>query len=229
MAVPDGIGPLPHEAQPAPLAPKIRPTITIRVSPSPPGCLMDSMPPTDITTLLHAHQAGAAAAEGRLVALIYDELHRIAHRLMRGERAGHTWSSTDLVHESLQKLLGSQLLKSARSRGLVFLAAAQAMRRLLVDHARQRAALRRGGEARRLPLDDVLADLDERRIDILSLNDELAALEASQPRMHQIVLLRFFSGLEMAEIAEQLGVSIGTVENDWRTARALLLQRMKGE
>ena len=180
----------------------------------------------DITTLLKAAQAGDTSAEGRLVERIYAELRDIASRLMRNERGNHTWSTTDLLHEGIGKLLQGDVLADARGRGLLFTAATTAMRRLLVDHARRRDSLRRGGDFERTSLDDVFEDFDRRGLDVVALDELLEGLATSNPRQYGVINLRFFGGLENTEIGEKLGVSLSTVEADLRSARAWLRSRM---
>ncbi len=176
----------------------------------------------DVTTLLASIRAGNEEAKSKLVALVYQELRRIAGPMMRNERADHTLQATALVHESLLRLLKGEALRGAHNRGYFFGAAAQAMRQVLVDHARSRATAKRGGGRMRVPLDDMLETLEQRSMDVLALDEALTELEKIDARKHQIVSLRFFGGLAIKEIAELMDVSVGTVENDLRIARGWL-------
>jgi RNA polymerase sigma factor (TIGR02999 family) len=183
----------------------------------------------EVTTLLAQIQAGDGAARDRLVAAVYAELRAIAAGLMRRERAEHTLGPTALVHEALLRLLGQDFLDRAPNRACVFAAAARAMRQVLVDHARRRATARRGGGRQRVPLDAVL-DLFERQVpDVLALDEALGELAALHPRQGQVVELRFFGGLSVPAVAEHLGVSVATVEGDFRKASAFLRGRLTQE
>lgn len=177
---------------------------------------------SEITTVLGDIRAGRAEAKKRLVELVYEELRRLAHQVMRTERAGHTLQPTALVHEGLLRLLDGETLANAPNRAYFFAAAAHAMRRVLVDHARKRAASKRGGDYERVTLDEVLDSLERQSVDVLALNAALDELAARHERQSKVVVLRFFGGLTMPEIAHQLDVSVGTVENDWRIAKAWL-------
>jgi RNA polymerase sigma factor (TIGR02999 family) len=180
----------------------------------------------DVTTLLEAIRSGNPGARDQLVALVYDELRRLSGGLLRRERPGHTLQPTALVHEAVVLLLRPDALANAQSRSHFFGAAARAMRCVLVDHARRRAADKRGGDRERLPLDDVLDHFAEQRLDLLELHDALDMLAGLHERQGQIVELRFFGGYTVEEIAEQLGVSVSTVESDFRKATAFLRGRL---
>ena len=180
----------------------------------------------EVTTLLDEMRAGRADARDRLVALVYDELRRLAGGLLRREQPGHTLQPTALVHEAVVRLLRPDALANAQTRGHFFGAAARAMRCVLVDHARRRAADKRGGGRERLPLDDVLDHFAEQRLDLLALHDALDVLAGLHQRQGQVVELRFFGGYTAEEIAEQLGVSVSTVESDFRKATAFLRGRL---
>jgi RNA polymerase sigma factor (TIGR02999 family) len=180
-----------------------------------------------VTLLLGAIERGEAGAFDELFPLVYDELRARAGALMAGERRGHTLQRTALVHESYLKLVGSGA--SFRGRLHFFCAAAQAMRRILVDHAERKHSLKRGGGRARVDLDavDVPDDHAARAIDWQELDEALHALERASPRQHQVVLLRFFSGRTEAEVAETLQVSEPTVRRDWATARTWLYRAMR--
>jgi RNA polymerase sigma factor (TIGR02999 family) len=175
-----------------------------------------------VTTLLEKIRAGSPGARDQLVALVYDELRRLAAGLMRSERPGHTLEPTALVHEAVVRLLRPGALAGARSRAQFQAAAARAMRRVLVDHARERGADKRGGGRERQPLDEVLAYFAEQRLDLLAVHDALDHLAGLHERQAQVVELRFFGGYTVEEIAEQLQVSVSTVESDFRKATAFL-------
>ncbi len=175
-----------------------------------------------VTTLLQEIRAGSPGARDQLIALVYDELRRLGGGLLRRERPGHTLQPTALVNEAVLRLLGPGALAGAQGRGQLLAAAARAMRQVLVDHARRRAADKRGGGRERLPLDDVLDHFAEQRLDLLAVHEALDRLAGLHERQAQVVELRFFGGYTVEEIAEQLGVSASTVESDFRKATAFL-------
>lgn len=181
------------------------------------------------TVLLAAARSGDATARERLVALVYDELRPLAGGLMGRERAGHTLQPTALVHEAIVRLFDHEVLHAIENRAHFFNAAAQAMRRILVDHARARAAHKRGGNACRVPLDDMLAVFEDVGIDLLDLNEALGDLAAQNPRGHEFIQLHYFAGLTQAQISELAGLSQTTVENDVRAAKRWLRMRLSGE
>src|SRR5688572_2858085 len=175
-----------------------------------------------ITRVLDAINRGEPRAADELFPLVYDELRARAGALMAGERRDHTLQRTALVHESYLKLAGSGV--DFRTRLHFFCAAAQAMRRILVDHATSRNSLKRGGGRARVDLDavDVPGPSPAEPMDWLELDAALRELERVSPRQHQVVLLRFLSGRTEAEIAEMLEISEPTVRRDWATARVWL-------
>jgi RNA polymerase sigma factor (TIGR02999 family) len=179
-----------------------------------------------VTLLLSAIERGEPGAAVELFPLVYDELRARAGALMAGERRDHTLQRTALVHESYLKLVGAGT--SFRGRLHFFCAAAQAMRRILVDHAERKHSLKRGGGRARVDLDALnIADgRGARPVDWQELDEALRALERVSPRQHQVVMLRFFSGRTEAEIAEMLEVSEPTVRRDWATARTWLYRVM---
>lgn len=179
----------------------------------------------EVTRLLSAWSAGDAAALEALIPLVYDELRRLAGRELRGERPGHTLQPTAVVHEAFLKLVG-QKDATWKNRGHFFAVAAQTMRRLLVDHARQRDAKKRGGEAVRVPLDAAGVTTLPRDADVLALDQalhRLAGLDATQAR---VVELRYFGGLTLEETAEALDTSSSTVERSFRLAKAWLYREL---
>lgn len=178
----------------------------------------------DVTRLLAELQSGQEGAAEALVPLVYAELHALAVHFMRGERDDHTLQPTVLVHDAYLRLVG-QRDTSWQSRSHFFGIAAQAMRRILVDHARRtRAAKRDGGE--RVTLDESVADRSGRTVDLIALDDALARLAALDPRQARVVELRYFSGLDIEQTATVLGISPATVKRDWTFARAFLQREL---
>ena len=174
----------------------------------------------EVTRLLGDLVAGTTGAADRLASRVYDELHVIAVAAMRREEDGHTWQPTELVHEAFSRLLGQERV-AWQNRHHFFGIAAQAMRRLLVDHARARKQLKRdGGE--RVTLTANVGQAEASAIDVLELNDALDRLAALDERQVRVVELRYFAGLSVEETAETLGVSVATVKRDWSVARAFL-------
>ena len=184
--------------------------------------------PGDLTAILNEARSGGADARERLVRAIYAELRRTASGLMRRERPGHTLQTTALVHEALLRLLDGDTLADIPNRRYLFAAAAQAMRQVLVEHARRRGARKREWARVRVPLDQVLAGFDEQGLDVIALHEALDRLAEEHPRPAQVVDLRFFGGLSAPEVAEALAVSVTIVESDWRFARAWLKGRLGG-
>jgi len=183
-----------------------------------------------LTRLLEAWQSGDSAAGDKLVPLVYAELRRIAAAKMRAERGGHTLQPTALVHEAWLRLM-NQHGSGWQNRDQFFAIAAQAMRRILVDHARKRHAAKRGDGDASVDLDEVSRALavtlpDER---LLALDEALKGLAALDERQARIIELRFFAGLSVEETASVLGISPTTVKRDWATGRAWLFREMNGE
>lgn len=174
--------------------------------------------------LLTAIGAGDALAAEQLLPLVYDELHRIAGNLMHRERAGHTLQATALLNEAFVRLVEPGA--SFADRAHFLRTAARAMRNVLVDHARARAAQKRGG-GKRVDLDvEALAGADDAE-GLLAVDETLVALHDVDPQLAQLVEMRFFGGLENQAIADSLGMSLRSVERGWRTARAFLAQEMR--
>ena len=182
----------------------------------------------DLTLVLERVGAGDQQAQEELFALAYEELRELAARLMRRERQDHTLQPTALVNEAALKVFQPEALSQVPNRSYFFGAMAQAMRRILVDYARKRHAQRRGGSARREPLDETLRFVEENSgANILALDEALSRLQLQDERTYQVVMLRFFAGLEHKEIASQLNVSVSTVDRDWRFAKAWLRNEME--
>ena len=156
---------------------------------------------------------------------VYDELRRLAEASMRNERAGHTLQATALVHEIYVRL-GHQEEERWQSRAHFFAAASQAIRRILIDHARKKNADKRGGAFARIPLEDAIGICNSSEVELLDIDEALTELESIDARASQVVALRFFGGLSMEEIANVIGVSKRTVEGDWTTAKAWLRSRL---
>jgi RNA polymerase sigma-70 factor (ECF subfamily) len=183
--------------------------------------------PATVTGLLLAWRRGDDAALGRLMPLVQEELHRIAERCMRGERAGHSLQATALVNEAYLRLVDTnQVQWQDRTHFLAM--SARLMRRVLVDHARARRSRKRGAGAQRVTLIEGMAGSDERPQDVIALDDALEALTRFDERKARVVELRSFGGLSVGEIAQVLGVSDDTVTRDWKLAKAWLLREMTG-
>jgi RNA polymerase sigma factor (TIGR02999 family) len=180
----------------------------------------------DVTGLLRAVEGGDRGALDALLPVVYDELRRLAATRLRQEREGHTLQPTALAHEAFLRLVDApQVAWHGRAHFLAM--AGRAMRRILVDHARRHGAGKRGGGAALAPLLDIAATFGRPQLDLLALDEALHELAARDERKARIVELRFFSGLEMKEIASVLDLSQTTVEDDWYLARAWLHQRLK--
>jgi RNA polymerase sigma-70 factor, ECF subfamily len=184
--------------------------------------------PQGLTVILSRARAGEGRARDELISLIYDELRRVASGLMRRERAGHTLPPTAVVHEAVIRLLGEGVFDRAADRNFLFASAARAMREVLVDHARQRAAARRGGGMRRVPLDSVVDYFEGQGLDVVAVHEALDRLAALDGRQAQVMTLRYFGGMTVAEVAAALSVSVTTVEQDSRLARAWLAGQLGG-
>jgi len=174
-----------------------------------------------VTRILNEAARRPEAAD-ELLPLVYDQLRAIAEQRMRGERSGHTLQATALVHEACARMLGDD--RAYESRAHFFRVAAEAMRRILIDHARKRGAEKRGGGRARVPISVVDLAEDHDPAQILALDEALKKLEGEDPRAFEIVQLRFFAGLSAEETAEVLGVAKRTVQREWAYARAKLYQ-----
>jgi RNA polymerase sigma factor (TIGR02999 family) len=181
----------------------------------------------DITELLREVAQGNRRSEPRLIELVYTELHRLAASYMRRERRDHTLQTSALVNEAYVRLLGGGPVPW-ENRAHFFATAAQTMRRILIDHARQRQSAKRSGAAERVTLDEVLLVVDEDPTRFLDLDTALTTLAELDERQARIVELRFFAGLNVAETAEILNISEKTVKRDWSMARAWLESQLAG-
>jgi RNA polymerase sigma factor (TIGR02999 family) len=185
----------------------------------------------DVTRALGAAAAGDDQAAAELLRLVYSELRELARARMAKTPPGNTLQPTALVHEAYLRLIGKDDPKTSKSRAHFFAAAAQAMRDILVEQARRKKRQKRGGGRKRIDLDR--ADLAEVPLeppveDVLALDEALQKLEQDEPRLVEVVKLRFFAGLTTKETAAALGVSVPTVERDWRFARTLLYTQLGG-
>ena len=183
---------------------------------------------SDVTRLLGAIDQGDPKAAQELLPLVYDELRRLAAARMAQESPGQTLQATALVHEAWLRLVGSNETQW-NSRGHFFGAAAEAMRRILLDRARKRARVRHGGELRRVDFDQVTVATEDSDDVILAVNEALEKLAAESPQKAEIVKLRYFAGLQHAKIAEALGISEPTVRRHWAFARSWLYAELKSQ
>ncbi len=182
----------------------------------------------EITELLLAWRNGDQTALDKLTPLVYQELHRLAQVYMRGERADPTLQTTALVNEAYLRLVDAKEMHW-QNRAHFFAVSAQLMRHILVDFARSRGNLKRGGEVQQVSLDEALVISAERDPDLIALDEALQALAQIDPRKHRVVELRFFGGLSVEETAEVLKVSPDTVLRDWRLAKMWLLRELSRE
>ena len=178
----------------------------------------------DVSVLLRAWSGGDPAALDQLAPIVYDALHRLARRYLRGERRDHSLQTTALVNEAYLRLVDHTRMEW-QDRAHFFAVSAQVMRRILVDHARRRN-VKRGHGLRRVSLEEATMVGGERSTDLAALDDALALLAERDPRKAHVVEMRFFGGLSVEESAEFLGVSPVTVMRDWRTAKAWLYREL---
>src|SRR3954465_4512713 len=185
---------------------------------------------SDVTRILSAIEAGDPHAAGQLLPLVYEELRQLAAQKLASEKPGQTLQATALVHEAYLRLVDGQQAQNWSSRGHFFAAAAEAMRRILINRARDRGRLKRGGGWRRLHLDHVDLSLAEPPDEFLLLNDALDKLAEEDPACAELVKLRFFAGLTLDEAAKTLGVVRRTADRYWAFARSWLYAALrKGE
>ena len=178
-----------------------------------------------ITQLLKEWRDGDETALDRLLPLVYEELRRLAHHYMRRERPGHTLQTTALVNEVYLRLVDHKSMRW-QNRAHFYAVAAQAMRRILIDHARSRNYLKRGGDVKMIQLEEAATVVQKQAADLIALDDALSELAAIDPRKSKIVEMRYFGGMSVEETAEALDVSPVTVMRDWSTAKAWLLRAL---
>jgi len=184
-------------------------------------------PAGEITRLLIDWREGRSEAPGELFPLVYGELRKLARGQLRRHPAGETLRPTALVHEAYLKLVDQTRVR-VNDREHFFALAARAMRQILVDHARRRSARKRGGDAIRTTLSEEDTPVEIRAIELLTLDHALTRLESLEPRLAEVVELRFFGGLSVEETAAALDLSSRTVKRDWRKARAFLYTAISG-
>ena len=177
--------------------------------------------PEEVSQLLQDWSNGDQAALDKVMPIVYQELHRLAHHYMRKERAGHTLQTTALVNEAYLRLADYKKMRW-QSRSHFFAVAAQVMRRILVEQARSKNFVKRGGGAQRISLDETAIVSAGRSAEVIAVDEALTDLESWDPRKGKIVELRFFGGLSIEETAEVLRVSPTTVQREWRSAKAWL-------
>lgn len=178
-----------------------------------------------VTQMLHQAQAGNREALDELFPIIYRELRQLASRQLASERAGHTLQPTALVHEAYMRLIDQHSV-DWQNRAHFFSIAAETMRRILINHAVQRNAQKRGGGAPRIDLDEAISYYDQRELDLVLLNDALNNLAEFDATQAKIVELRFFGGLTVEETANVLNVSESTIKREWRMAKAWLKTKL---
>jgi len=182
----------------------------------------------DITGMLAAWNDGSAAALNRVIDIIYPELRRTARKHLARRKPGESLESAALANEAYLKLLQSGGIRCENRTHFLALCS-QMIRRILIDHARSRGFAKRGGDAQRLPLDQVLVSAQARGIEVLALDEALKTLAQIDARKSRVVELRYFGGLSIEETAEVLGVSLDTAKRDWRMARAWLLAELSSK
>jgi len=180
---------------------------------------------SEITQILHDWNSGDESAHERLLPFVYDELKRSARRLMLRERANHTLQPTALVHEAFLRL-EKQSGIDWQNRGHFYATASRLMRQILIDHARQRAAAKRGNSAIHFSVEDLQLPAEERAVSILKLDEALNRLAQLDPKQERIVEMRYFGGMSNGEIAEALDISVRTVVREWQSARIWLFREL---
>jgi RNA polymerase sigma factor (TIGR02999 family) len=181
---------------------------------------------TEVTHILSAIEHGDAYAAAQLLPLVYEELRKLADHKLAQEKPDHTLQATALVHEAYLRLVDVEQARHWDSRGHFFAAAAEAMRRILVDSARRKHSRKRGGRQQRIELPDLAASANEDAVDLLSLDEALCRLEELHPQKAQLVKLRFFAGCSLEEAATTLGLARATAQRHWAFARAWLFGKL---
>ena len=176
----------------------------------------------DVTRILSAIEQGDPKAAEGLLPLVYDELRKLAAQRLAQEKPGQTLQATALGHDAYLRVVGEQDTRRWDGRGHFFAAAAEAMRRILVENARRKAGPKAGGGRERVDLDAIEHAIEDPRVDMIALDEALTALEARDSRKANLVRLRFFAGLSIEQAAEALGVSVATANNDWSYSKSWL-------
>jgi RNA polymerase sigma factor (TIGR02999 family) len=184
---------------------------------------------SDATAILPAIDQGDPQAAEELLPLVYDELRKLAAQRLAWEKPGQTLEATGLVHEAYLRLVDAEKARSWNSRGHFFAAAAEAMRRILVERARHKKSLKAGGDRHREGLADITVAGAEPGVDLLGLNEALEKLESQDKRKAELVKLRFFAGLTIEQAAQALDISTSTADNDWAYARCWLRLEIEGD
>ena len=176
----------------------------------------------DVTRVLSAIEQGDPKATEQLLPLVYDELRKLAAQKLAQEKPGQTLQATALVHEAYMRLVDRDTAQRWDSRGHFFAAAAEAMRRILVENARRKAGPKAGGDRQRVDLDAIEPPIEGPRVELIALDEALTVLEAKDRRKADVVRLRFFAGLSIEQTAQALGISAATANNDWSYAKSWL-------
>jgi RNA polymerase sigma factor (TIGR02999 family) len=182
---------------------------------------------SDVTRILSAIEQGDPQAAEKLLPLVYDELRRLAAQRLAHEKPGQTLQATALVHEAYLRLVEGDTPQHWSGRGHFFAAAAEAMRRILVDQARRKLSLRRGGNLQRHPIEDQEIEVPEPAVDVLAVHEALDRFQGVDATAAQLVKLRYFAGLTIPQAAEALGISTRSAERSWAYARAWLHKALK--
>jgi RNA polymerase sigma factor (TIGR02999 family) len=183
----------------------------------------------DVTHILSAIEQGDPQAAEQLLPLVYDELRKLAAWKLTQEKPGQTLQATALVHEAYLRLVDTEKVQRWESRGHFFAAAAEAMRRILVENARHKGSAKAGGGRKRVDLVEVEPAIESPQVDLLALDEALERLQAQDPRKAELVKLRFFAGLTNEQAAGVLGISTSTADNDWAYAKSWLRLAMLGD
>jgi RNA polymerase sigma factor (TIGR02999 family) len=184
---------------------------------------------SDVTRILSAIEQGDPQASEQLLPLVYEELRKLATQRLMDEKPGQTLQATALVHEAYLRLVGAQKVQRWDSRGHFFAAAAEAMRRILLNRARDKKRGKRGGERRRVDLDQIEIALDTNDAQLIALDEALTELAVEDPDAARLVNLRFFAGLTLKDAAVSLGLATRTAERQWAYARAWLFTRLRSD
>lgn len=183
----------------------------------------------EVTRILNAIEQGDPEAAEQLLPLVYEELRKLATQRMAQEKPGQTLQATALVHEAYMRLVFQESSQQWNSRGHFFAAAAEAMRRILIDQARRKQTLKAGGHMERIELSEIPGETQRTTLDLIALDEALQKLELEKPRKAQLVKLRYFAGLTIEQAAEALGIAASTANADWVYAKSWLRLEMQAE